>query len=90
MFPIIIAFAVGWAAQHFIGPKAWWVFGPLLLLLIFNPAAGAAAFLILLGLAVVGGLCYLILVFLPQIIGFIIGIAFVILLIIGLGQLMGV
>ena len=89
MFPLLFAFAAGWAAQHFIGARAWWVFGPLLLLLFLSPAAGAAAFLILAGLAIVGLACYLLIAFLPHIIGFFLGIAFVILLIIGLGELIG-
>ena len=89
MFAIGLAAAAYYVGYKLIGAKGWLVLLPLLILLILNPAAGAAAFLILLGLAVVGGLLYLLIAFLPQIIGFFIGIAFVFLLIIGLGQLAG-
>lgn len=89
LVPILVAIAAGAAAQYFVGAKGWIVFGPLLLLLFINPAAGAAVFLILVGLVAVGAVCYLLITFLPQIIGFFLGIAFVVLLIIGIGRLMG-
>ena len=89
MFAIGLAAAAYYVGYKLIGAKGWLVLLPLLILLILNPAAGAAAFLILLGLSVVGGICYLIFAFFWQILGFFIGIAFVFLLIIGLGQLIG-
>lgn len=90
MFPVLFAAAAGWIAYRYIGAKGWLILLPLIILLIASPAAGAALFLIIAGLAAASALCYILVVFLPHIIGFLIGIAFVVLLILGLGQLMGV
>ena len=89
MFAIGLAVAAYYVGYKLIGAKGWLILLPLIILLILNPAWGAVFFLAVLGLAVVGGILYLIFAFFWQIVGFIIGIWLVFMLIIGLGQLAG-
>ena len=89
MFAIGLAAAAYYIGYKVIGAKGWLFLLPLIILLLIDPALGAMFFLAGLGLLVVSGIIYLILAFLPQIIGFCIGVAVVFMLIIGLGKLAG-
>jgi hypothetical protein len=83
---LLIALVAGYCAGRYAGAWGLLVFLIVFALLVINPAAGAAAFLLVLGIGLLGLVIYL----LPQILAFGLGILFVILLILGLGQLMGV
>lgn len=89
MFALGLAAAAYYIGAYLIGARGWWLLAPLIILLIINPAWGAVFFLIVAGILLVGGILWLIWTFLPQIIGFILGIWLVFMLIIGLGQLAG-
>lgn len=89
MFAIGLAAAAYYIGYKVIGAKGWLFLLPLIILLLIDPALGAMFFLAMMGLVLVGGLLYLLLAFLPQIIGFFIGVAVVFMLIIGFGKLAG-
>lgn len=89
MFAIGLAAAAYVLGRYVIGAKGWLILLPLILLLLINPAWGAAFFLAAVGLIIAGLLLYLLIKFLPQIVGFIIGIWLVFMLIIGIGTLVG-
>lgn len=89
MFAVGLAVAAYVLGRYVIGAKGWLILLPLVVLLLINPAWGAAFFLAVLGIAVAGGILYLLIAFLPQIVGFVIGVWLVFMLIIGIGSLVG-
>lgn len=90
LVPLMWAIGAGIVSHYFIGPKAWYFLGPLIILLFINPAWGALFFLVVGGFLLACVVLWLLWLALPYLLGFGLGIAMVILLIIGLGELMGV
>lgn len=82
----LLPLVTGLATHYLVGPKAWWVVGPILVLLLIDTRWAAAFFLVALGI----GILFLLWRALPYIIFFAIGIAMVVGLILGIGGLMGV
>ena len=88
--PVMWAIGAGIVSHYFIGPKAWYFLGPLIILLFINPAWGAAFFLVVGGILLACLAVYLLVIVFPYIFFFGVGIVMVYLLIIGFGQLMGI
>lgn len=88
--PVLWAIGAGLVTHYFVGAKGWLFIGPLIILLLINPAWGAAFFLVVGGILLAGLVLYLLILVFPYLFFFGLGIVMVYLLVIGLGQLMGV
>jgi hypothetical protein len=83
---ILVPLIAGLVTHYFIGPKGWWVVGPILVLLLIDTRWAAAFFLIVVAALAI----WLLWKLLPYVIFFAIGMAMAVGLFLGLGRLFGV